>query len=1174
MGNTVKSPSPWQQQFETAQAAIPEGTSSGTSANSSQQPALEVDPDPAVLSSPSGYPTSDVQMDDGFHPAIDPASDDMALEPSEAAAPGPEQPRIPPIRIRIPQWVRDRLPEQVPTLDSPTSAAPAGPTGVQRVILHVRDRLTTAKSSIGLWREYLHRPTFNPDSFVPKSDLANSAAASTDLCRGTDEAEGQSEAPQLHQNFAWSSLLEWQATGSDLKSNGELNRLKDYLLNPLFKLSDLVGFNAEKAGRQSDKADAETKSPLLNHFQETSVPIEVPSGSSDIPSRTFNIPGLHYRPILALLRAAFAHPLAAQYHFSPYKLYHTSPHDGKDRRIHSEVYDSDAFIEEHDRVQRAKNPPDDPHCEREKVVAAIMLWSDSTHLANFGTAKLWPIYMFLGNLSKYVRALPNSGACQHVAYIPSLPDSFQDELSQWHSKFEVKSQRADLMTHCRRELMHGVWRILLSDEEFQHAYKYGIVIRCIDGVERRVFPRIFSYSADYPEKQVVLLATIRDKGTCGCPRCLIPKDKFQFMGRVRDLHLRVTQSRTFLWDRVDTARFFIYKRGHGIKSTRVEDLLKETSSVPTVNAFVENLGREFPLSRMMVPDFMHEFELGVWKLLFAHLIRLLYAVVPDGSKVLELDYRFRRVPNFGTSTIRNFANNTSEMKKLAARDFEDILQCCIPVFDGLFEDENGDNRKVLKLLYRAAEFHAFAKLRLHTSGVDAGVDGTLQHLQEVTSEFGKLIRKFKDDFSRYKTVELPSEANKRVRNSAARNSGPGIPDEARQQANANSTRRQKVLNISTYKFHSLADYPLFIRLFGGSDSISTQSGELEHRLAKRLYGRTNKRSVTGQIAKRVRRVERARLACERRLKQQKAGHVVHREKGRFKRRTAPIIQPASDPDKEDNDVEAEREFHTYVSCSQNEPINLFELVKSNAEDPAYLNFIPKLQGHLLGRRLKRRFDGDNHDDFTHADVNTVSIRGQRIYRVATCQVNYTTYDNRRDFDTVNSSTHPDVMVYAQDDNRQRERFWAGLTNELLPYPSKIARQLDQESKTEDWVNFYVNIFVDRDMVMRFYGGGVGHHDEIVQGGDDAVQGDVYEEDEEPEPEAGRAGSSISRGTVLAAESQVGEPLEGDVEEGVEQDNEEVSDTDEDVDAGWRSQGEDMDDDEETDEDDDGHYASD
>lgn len=35
------------------------------------------------------------------------------------------------------------------------------------------------------------------------------------------------------------------------------------------------------------------------------------------------------------------------------------------------------------------------------------------------------------------------------------------------------------------------------------AYIHGIVLLCADGIARRVFPRIFTYSADYPEKYAV-----------------------------------------------------------------------------------------------------------------------------------------------------------------------------------------------------------------------------------------------------------------------------------------------------------------------------------------------------------------------------------------------------------------------------------------------------------------------------------------------------------------------------------------------------------------------------------------------------------------------------------------------------------------------------------------------
>lgn len=55
------------------------------------------------------------------------------------------------------------------------------------------------------------------------------------------------------------------------------------------------------------------------------------------------------------------------------------------------------------------------------------------------------------------------------------------------------------MAHCHRELTQEQWRIIL-DDEFLHAYEHGIVMECGDGLARRFYPRIFTYSADYPEK--------------------------------------------------------------------------------------------------------------------------------------------------------------------------------------------------------------------------------------------------------------------------------------------------------------------------------------------------------------------------------------------------------------------------------------------------------------------------------------------------------------------------------------------------------------------------------------------------------------------------------------------------------------------------------------------------
>jgi hypothetical protein len=87
-------------------------------------------------------------------------------------------------------------------------------------------------------------------------------------------------------------------------------------------------------------------------------------------------------------------------------------------------------------------------------------------------------------------------------------------------------------------------------------------------------------------------------------------------------------------------------------------------------------------------DLMHEVELGIWRSLFIHLLRILECVV-GATDELDRRYeclavfllisnkllsRFRQLPTFGRDSIRKFSNNVSELKKLGARDYENILQ--------------------------------------------------------------------------------------------------------------------------------------------------------------------------------------------------------------------------------------------------------------------------------------------------------------------------------------------------------------------------------------------------------------------------------------------------------------------------------------------------------------------
>jgi len=81
--------------------------------------------------------------------------------------------------------------------------------------------------------------------------------------------------------------------------------------------------------------------------------------------------------------------------------------------------------------------------------------------------------------------------------ISQLDDAFQDTYRNIYGK----AATGDMLTFLRREVMQAVWELLL-DDEFMDAYINGIVMQCSDGILRRIFPRFFTYSADYPEKCV------------------------------------------------------------------------------------------------------------------------------------------------------------------------------------------------------------------------------------------------------------------------------------------------------------------------------------------------------------------------------------------------------------------------------------------------------------------------------------------------------------------------------------------------------------------------------------------------------------------------------------------------------------------------------------------------
>ncbi|KAG2051383.1 hypothetical protein BDR06DRAFT_983639 [Suillus hirtellus] len=324
-----------------------------------------------------------------------------------------------------------------------------------------------------------------------------------------------------------------------------------------------------------------SKITFLDDWIETSVTINIPTKSKEDAPRPYTIPRFHYCPLVE----------ARAFHLLPFKRLWKDPLDGHQEQMYNELYTSDAWLEAQDDLQKL---PKDPRCSLEHVIAGLMLFSNATHLANFGTAKAWPVYAYFGNLTKYLCSSPTLGSCHLVGFLPSLPDHIKDIICSLPRV--SKTGMASLRTHCHRELFHACWEILLDTE--------------------------FLYAA--------LIATIKDMGSCPCPCCLMPKGLFSYLGLVKDMKSCITNLQVYVMAKVIKACEFIYALGNMVDGAKVKDTLGEGSWVPILNQFVTKLSTlGLDLFRMLVVNLMHECKLGTWKALFTHLIRLLYAL-PEG----------------------------------------------------------------------------------------------------------------------------------------------------------------------------------------------------------------------------------------------------------------------------------------------------------------------------------------------------------------------------------------------------------------------------------------------------------------------------------------------------------------------------------------------------------------
>jgi len=382
---------------------------------------------------------------------------------------------------------------------------------------HIRQIFQTPRNIFGLFRRYFSEkvPTHDPEEHKDIFDLSDEPIISTSP-RFADNRNHFDPFP----NKSSFRLADWHWNHGVQKSRESFNQLLNIIGDPEFRPEDVRQTNWTKidsklAANHFDGSEDEEEAEWMDKdvgWSRTPITISVPfhHRTKHPGPQDYRVGDLYHRSLVSVIREKLAKPHDdRQFHYEPFELYWHPNNLCAEERVHGELYTSSAFLDAHRELQES---PGEPGCNLPRVVVAMMFYSDGTHLTSFGNAKLWPSYLFFGNELKYRRCKPSCHLCNHVAYFQAvghfglslispehdlqLPDAFKDFASE-NMKGHPPSDA--LMTHCRHEVLHAQWDILL-DEEFMVAYEHGIVIECCDEITRRFYPRFLTYSADYKEK--------------------------------------------------------------------------------------------------------------------------------------------------------------------------------------------------------------------------------------------------------------------------------------------------------------------------------------------------------------------------------------------------------------------------------------------------------------------------------------------------------------------------------------------------------------------------------------------------------------------------------------------------------------------------------------------------
>jgi hypothetical protein len=336
---------------------------------------------------------------------------------------------------QLPKRYWDIVPEPPAALPPPTQAMAEHAQVEQDVsrpsqqppthLSQVRMVFQSARNRFGLFQKY-HAACF------PDHDPAGNIRPH-DLIDPSPEISSTIPVNNYNPYLNQSSFLlgEWYWNDREKKSQSSFQNLLKIVGHPDFRPEDIASNNwraidAHLSGERCEGLSGEDgweDEPGSGDWIKTPIKIKIPFHKRTLHpgQQVFDTGILHHHRLMSVIREKIARPSTHPHlHFEPYELFWQSHDAAEPVRVRGELYMSEAFLEAHHKLQ---DSPSDPGCDLPRVVLGLMFASDGTQLTAFSNAKLWPVYLVIGNESKDRRSKPSCQAFEHIAYLETVRES-------------------------------------------------------------------------------------------------------------------------------------------------------------------------------------------------------------------------------------------------------------------------------------------------------------------------------------------------------------------------------------------------------------------------------------------------------------------------------------------------------------------------------------------------------------------------------------------------------------------------------------------------------------------------------------------------------------------------------------------------------------------------------